>query len=70
MLEGGIVVDDGIDHFAGPDLALGGIKAVDELLVPVTSHVTGDHRAFEHVEGDEQRGGAVYRAKSSSDMTQ
>src|SRR4051794_20024571 len=56
---GGIVVDDGMDHFSHRDLRLDRIEEADELLMAVTLHVAADDSAVEDVESREQRGGAV-----------
>ena len=39
--------------------ALDGVEEADELLMAVALHAPADDRALEHVEGGEQRGGAV-----------
>ena len=36
-----------------------GVEEADELLVPMPLHAAADNAAFQHVEGGEQRGGAV-----------
>lgn len=54
-----VVVQDRVDDLSGGDLALQRIQEADELLVPVTLHIHTRHRAFEHVQGGEQRGGSV-----------
>ena len=59
VLVGGVVVEDGVDQLAGRDRGLDGVEEADELLVPVALHVAADDGAVEHVEGGEQRGGAV-----------
>ena len=59
MLVGGVVVEDGVDHLAGRDLALDGVEEADELLMPVALHAAADHRAVEHVQRGEQRRRAV-----------
>ena len=56
---GGIVVDDGMDHFSHRNLRLDRIEEADELLMAVTLHVAADDSAVEDVESREQRGGAV-----------
>ena len=56
---GGIVVDDGMDHFSRRNLRLDRIEEADELLMAVTLHVAADDSAVEDVESREQRGGAV-----------
>ena len=48
-----IVVEDGMDHLAGGDITLDGVKKTDELLVTVLFHTASDHRAVEGVEGSE-----------------
>ena len=59
MLVGGIVVDDGVDHFSHRNLRLDRVEEADELLVAMALHVAADDGAVEDVEGGEQRGGAV-----------
>ena len=59
MLVGGVVVDDDVDDLAGGDLGFDGIEEADELLMPMALHAAADDRAFEHVEGGEEGGGAV-----------
>src|SRR3954471_13594456 len=56
---GGIVVDDGMDHFSHRNLRLDRIEEANELLMAVTLHVAADDSAVEDVESREQRGGAV-----------
>ena len=46
-------------ELAGRDFGLDGVEEADELLVAVALHVAADDGAVEHVEGGEQRGGAV-----------
>ena len=41
------------------DLGLDRVEEADELLVTVALHAPADHLAFQHVEGGEQRSGAV-----------
>ena len=48
-----------MDHLAGRHRALDGVEEADELLMPVALHAAADHGAVEHIEGGEQRGGAV-----------
>jgi hypothetical protein len=59
MLVGGIIVDDGVDHFSRRDLLLDRIEEADELLVAMTLHVAADDGSIKGVEGCEQRGSAV-----------
>ncbi|MBA9036878.1 hypothetical protein HNR29_007470 [Rhizobium leguminosarum] len=40
-------------------LRLYGVEKTDELLMPVTLHVSTDHRAVEDIEGGKQGGGAM-----------
>ena len=35
VLVGGVVVEDGVHHLAGPDLGLDGVEEADELLMAV-----------------------------------
>ena len=58
MLVGGIVVEDNMDRPIGRDLALDSIEEADEFGVAVALHAAADHRAVEHTERGEQRGGA------------
>ena len=51
---GGIVVDDGMDHFSHRNLRLDRIEEADELLMAVTLHVAADDSAVEDVESREQ----------------
>ena len=59
MLVGGVIVGDGVDHFAGRNLSLDGVEEPDEFLMPMALHVLADDLALEHVEGGEQSGRAV-----------
>ena len=59
VLVGGVVVEDDVDELAGWHLRLDGVEEADELLMAVALHAAADDRAVEHVEGGEQRGGAV-----------
>ena len=59
VLVGGVVVEDDVDGLAGRHLGLDGVEEADELLMAVALHVAADDGAVEHVEGGEQRGGAV-----------
>ena len=59
MLVGGVVVDDAMDKLAGGHRCLDRIEEADEFLVPMLLHTTADDLAVQHVEGCEQRGGAV-----------
>ena len=59
-------VEDGVDDFAGRELALDGGQEADELLMPVTLHASADGLAFEHVEDGEQGGRASKDSYSAS----
>ena len=59
MLVCGVVVEHGVDHPAGGNLALDRVEEANEFLMPMALHVAPDHRAFEDVQRGEQRGGAV-----------
>ena len=59
MLVGGVIVEDGVDHFAGRHGALDGIEKADEFLVSMALHAAAVHDAVEGIEGGEQGGGAV-----------
>ena len=56
-----VVVEGDMDHLAGRCFDFNGIEKADEFLVPMTLRAAPDHRAIEHVEGGEQRGGAIAR---------
>ena len=58
-LVGGIVVHDRVDELAGRDVAFQGIEEADELLMPVALHVVAGDSALQHVQGGEERRGAV-----------
>ena len=59
MLVSGVVVDHRLNQLAGRNVTLDGVEEADELVMPMTLHAASDHGAVEHVEGGEQRGGAV-----------
>src|SRR5262249_27921845 len=59
MLVGGVVVEDDMDRLAGRDLGLDGVQEADELLMAMALYASADDAAVEHVEGGEERGGAV-----------
>ena len=59
MLVGGIVVEDDVDGLLRRNSFLNGVEEADELLVTMALHAPADHLAFQHVEGGEQRSGAV-----------
>jgi len=59
VLVRGVVVEDGVDLAAGRRRGLDGVEEADELLMAVPLHVAADHRAVEHVQRGEERGGAV-----------
>jgi len=59
MLVDGVVVDDGVDDFAGRDMCFDGIEKANELLMAMALHVAADDGPVEHIQGREQRGGAV-----------
>ena len=59
MLVGGVVVGDCMDELPGRHGCLHRIEESDEFLVPMLQHTTADDLAVQHVEGCEQRGGAV-----------
>ena len=46
----GVVVDNGMDQFAGRDRALDGIEEADELLLPVSLPAAAEDDAIERVE--------------------
>jgi len=59
MLVGGIVVEDGVDHFAGRNLGLDGVQEADEFLMAMALHVAADDGAIENIQRREQGRGAV-----------
>ena len=59
VLVGGVVVEDDMDDLARRNLALDAVEKADELLMAVAGHVLSDHRAIEHVQRGEERGGPV-----------
>src|ERR1700756_5953800 len=59
VLMGRVVVEDDMDSLLGWDVSLDLVEEADELLMPMLLHAAPDDLAFEHVEGGEQRGGAV-----------
>src|SRR5262245_65867004 len=59
MFVSGVVVDDGMDSLSLRHLGLDGVEEPNELLMAMALHVVPDNSAIEHVEGGEQRGGAV-----------
>ena len=46
MFVGGVIVEDGVDHFAGRHGALDGIEKADEFLVEVALHAAPDDLAL------------------------
>ena len=54
MFMGGVVVDDGVDHFSRWYVALDNIEESDEFLMPVALHVTADDGTVEHIQRREQ----------------
>ena len=59
MLMGGVIVEDDVDGFVGRDLSVDHVEEADELLVPVTLHITSDHGSVENVQSCEERRGSV-----------
>src|SRR5271165_6022997 len=59
MFVGGVIVDNGMDDFAGRYLGFDGIEEADKLLMAVTLHVAADHAAVENVQRSEERRCAV-----------
>jgi hypothetical protein len=50
MFVGGVIVEDGVDHFAGRHGALDGIEKADEFLVGMALHARAVHDAVEGIE--------------------
>ena len=48
-----------MDRLSLGNLRVDVVEEADELLMPMALHVAADDGAVEHVEGGEQRGGAV-----------
>jgi len=59
MLVGSIVVEDGVDDFAGRDVVLDRVQEADELLMAMLLHAASEDDAVEHIEGGEQRRGSI-----------
>jgi hypothetical protein len=59
MLVGGVVIDDEMDVELGWHVGLDVTQEGEELLMAMARLALGDDRAVKHVEGGEQRGGAV-----------
>ncbi len=54
MFVGGVVVEDGMDDFAGRNVGLDGVEKADESLMSVTLHAAANDRAIENVQGSKQ----------------
>ena len=59
MLVGGVVVEDGMDEFAGRYDLLDAVEETDEHLVVMSRHALTNEGAVEDIERGEQRGRAV-----------
>src|ERR1700722_2084036 len=59
MLMSGVVVDNGMNDFAGGHLGFHGIEEADELLMAGALHAAANDLALEHVEGGKEGSGAV-----------
>ena len=59
MLVRAVIVEDHVDDLAGRDFGLDRVEETDEFLMPVALHAAADEPAVEHIEGGEQRRGAV-----------
>ena len=55
MLVDGVIVDDGVDDFAGGDMRFDGIEKANELLMAMALHVAADDRSVEHIQSGKQR---------------
>lgn len=55
----GVVVENDVNDLGGGSRGLDGVEEPDELLMPMTLHLTSDHRVDEDVERGEQRGRSV-----------
>ena len=49
MLVGGVIVEDGVDHFAGRDGALDAVEKADQFLMGMALHAAPVHDAVERV---------------------
>lgn len=56
---GPVVVEDGVDDLADPDVALESVEQADEFLMPLALHVPPETLAGQNVRRGEQRGRAV-----------
>ena len=56
---GGVIIEDGVDGFAGGNLALDSVEEADELLMAMALHVLADDGAIEDVERGKERGGPM-----------
>src|SRR3974377_683529 len=56
VLMGGIIVEDGMDDFAGRDRPLDGVPKTNEVLMPVALNVLCDNLCVERSQRREQRG--------------
>src|SRR6516164_6628601 len=59
MLVRGVIVEHGMDQFAGWHVALDGIEETNEFAMSVALHASADHPSVEHAERGEQCGGAM-----------
>ena len=59
MLVRGVIVEHGMDQFAGWHVALDGIEETNEFAMSVALHASADHPSVEHAERGEQGGRAV-----------
>jgi len=53
----GVVVENGMDEFAGGNFRVDGVEEADELLIGMVLHAATEHGAVEDIEGDEGRRG-------------
>ena len=60
LLMGGVIVSDGMDLLAGWNACLDGVEEADEVLATMPLHAAPDDPSIQHVECDEQRGGAAH----------
>ena len=55
MFVGGIIVDDGVDDFAGRHVPFDGVEKANEFLMPMLLHAASDDRPIKNIQRGKER---------------
>ena len=59
MFVGSVIVDDGVDDFAGRHIPFDGVEKANEFLMPMLLHAASDDRPIQNIQRGKERRRAI-----------